>query len=97
MKPMYEITITKTVTETQITGKRWEVICKRLVTAKDVESSVYASDRVLRDKALAGQIVLMDEYGYTPEVEKQVEVKREIYKQVVEDLDIVTVINAINE
>lgn len=36
------------------------------------------------------------EYGYTPEVEKVIEVETEIYKQCVEVLEISKVINAIN-
>ncbi len=34
--------------------------------------------------------------GYTPEIEKWKDVTREIYKQIVEELDLVSVINAIN-
>lgn len=34
--------------------------------------------------------------GYTPEIEKQVEVTEMVYAQVVEELDLVGVINAVN-
>jgi hypothetical protein len=93
---MYEITITKTATETRLSGKEWGIIGKRLVTDEDIKPSAYESYSVLRDKVLAGNVILMEQLGYTPEIEKQVEVKREIFKQIVEDLNLVAVINAIN-
>jgi len=36
------------------------------------------------------------EYGYTPEIEKQVETRHTIYIQTVDELDLVSVINAVN-
>lgn len=38
-----------------------------------------------------------DQYGYTPEIEKTVDVTREIYAQNVDTLDLKAVIKAINE
>lgn len=37
-----------------------------------------------------------DEYGYTPEIEKKVDVEREIFKQDIDLLNIVAVIKAVN-
>jgi len=37
-----------------------------------------------------------EEYGYTPEIEKTVDVHREVFKQSVDDLDLPSVIKAIN-
>lgn len=36
------------------------------------------------------------EYGYTPEIEKEVDIEREVFKQNVDALDITAVIRAIN-
>jgi hypothetical protein len=35
-------------------------------------------------------------YAYTPEIEKQVEVTREIFRQIVEEIDLEAVIKAVN-
>jgi hypothetical protein len=37
------------------------------------------------------------EYGYTPEIEKQVEEKRDVLTQVVDEIDLPAVIRAINK
>jgi hypothetical protein len=39
----------------------------------------------------------MPEYGYTPEIEKEVEEKKTIYTQVIANLDLYAVIKAINQ
>ena len=36
------------------------------------------------------------DYGYTPAIEKQVKVEREVFRQSVDDLDIASVIKAVN-
>lgn len=41
--------------------------------------------------------ITKDVYGYTPEIIKDVESQREIFKQTVHDLDLMAVIKAINE
>jgi hypothetical protein len=38
-----------------------------------------------------------DTYGYTPKIEKDVEVSEEVYKQTVDDLELVDVIAAVNK
>lgn len=93
---MYKITITKTATETQNSGREWKVVGKRLVTEEDLRSSAYNA-RDLTQKVLAANVIMFEEMGYTPVIEKEVEVERTIYEQTVDDLNMTAVIKAINK
>ena len=86
---MYEIIIKRTETVTKKAGKEWKVIGQRPVTDKDM-SNTYAG----LHKSYEG--VLIEEHGYTPEIEKEVEVTEEIYRQSVQNLDLATVVKAVN-
>lgn len=93
---MYKITITKTEVQTQNGGKEWKVVSRRLVTEDDLKTSAYNS-RDLTQKVLAANVIMFDEMGYTPVIEKEVEVERMIYEQTVDDLNMTAVIKAINK
>lgn len=49
-----------------------------------------------KDSIREGTFYLSDVYGYTPEIEKQVEEEREVLKQCVDTLDLPAVIKAVN-
>lgn len=82
---MYKITIEETKNVLAMTGKQWAK-----VDTVEVE----------RDDLLRGpdepRTRIKEVYGYTPEVEKMVEVKREVLIQIVDDMDLAKVIKAIN-
>lgn len=44
----------------------------------------------------SGDTTMIDKRGYTPEIQKSVEVETDVYSQVVEDMDLSAVIKAIN-
>lgn len=77
----FTITITETKPTTKKVGHEWEVI------AQKQEISERSHDRD----------VLVPQYGYTPLIEKTVDVTTEILKQTVEELDVVEVLKAVNK
>lgn len=93
---MFEITIKEIKTETKTVRGEWVTLNNRLVTEKDIEPSVYNTNRELRDQVLSKQVVLMSEKGYAPDVQREVESTHEIFTQRVESLDLPAVIKAIN-
>ena len=86
---MYEIIIKKTEIVKQKAGKDWKQTGERPVTKEEVEKS-FGSHEDYKGK-------MSSVYGYTPEIEKEVEVDREILKQTIEELDLAAVIKAINK
>lgn len=86
---MYEITIKKTEMETSVGGNDWKVVGEAPLSKDDVEEAHFSNHAEYMKK-------LKSVYGYTPKYEKQVEVSREVLKQTVEDLDLNSVIKAIN-
>ena len=85
---MYEIIIKKTETITKPCGKDWKVIEQRPVTKEDVENAFGA------EESYDGK--MKDVYGYTPGIDKPIEEEREVLRQTVEELDLATVIKAVN-
>lgn len=79
----YTITITKTEIVTKMVGKEWTVIGQEVQVTEDVTRDVAS----LQPRNL---------YGYTPLIEKDVEVTTEILRQTVDELDLIKVIRAIN-
>lgn len=77
----FNIIIAETKPVTKTVGKDWHVVGQQLK----------ASERdPQRDVAL-------DVYGYTPEIEKTVDVTTKVYEQTVEDLELAGVIKAVNK
>lgn len=94
---MYKITITKTATETKQSGHDWAVIGQRLVTEEDLKPSAYESRSEVKERLLAANVIMFEERGYTPVIEKEVVIDRMIFEQTVDDLDMTAVIRAINK
>lgn len=78
----YEITIKQTRQVKKLCGKEWRVVGK-----KEVERTFCDGGPKTR---------LDDVFDYTPEIEKMITEEVEILKQVVETLDLATVIKAVN-
>jgi len=85
---MFEITIIEKRYVKRLEGKEWGVIG---------EKEVEREERFYNHDDLEPKTIIKKAYGYTPEIEKTVEEKREVLKQVVEVLDLATVIKAINK
>lgn len=94
---MFEITITETAEQEQKFGKDWGVVGQRLPKDEEIEGSTYSSRNELRSKVLSGEPIKFDVYGYSPEITKTATVKREIFRQSVEQLDLTAVICAVNK
>lgn len=83
----YTIVITKTETVKKLVGKEWAVLgteeCKRspdLYTGQKGEPKTYMAEK----------------RGYTPEIEKSVEVTTKVFEQTVKDMTLAHVIKAVN-
>ncbi len=84
----YKITITETTIVTKTVGKVWDVIGeKEVMRGIDLYERLEPGEPKTRIEQIR---------GYTPEIEKQQEVSREVLSQEVENLDLVAVIKAIN-
>lgn len=83
---MFKITIEETKLVKKIVGKDWAVVGSKEV-GQDPRYCIVAD---------APKTYMEDVRGYTPEVEKLVEVKSDILIQEVETLDLPAVIKAIN-
>ena len=86
---MYEIIIKKTELVKQKVGKNWTQTGERPITKEDAANAFACPD------SYDGK--MSNVYGYTPEIEKEVEVERTILKQTIEELDLASVIKAINK
>ena len=85
---MFKITIEETKTVKKIVGKEWATIGTKEVP----RDRKYWSDDSNQPKTR-----IEDVRGYTPEIEKNVEVKAAVLTQEVETLDLAAVIKAINK
>ncbi len=70
----------------EITIKKIETVTKKAGKDWDVISRTSEPGKVGEDRT----------YGYTPEIDKEVEVNRVIYNQTVDDLELIDVIAAVN-
>ncbi len=84
---MFKITIEETKTVREIRGKEWVVVATREVPR---ESQYYQA------KKDEPQTRIEEVRGYSPEIEKEVEVTNTILVQEVDTLDLASVIKAIN-
>lgn len=84
---MFKITIEETKTVKKMVGKEWAIVGTKEVARE--EQFYRRSEEEPRTR-------IEDVRDYTPEVEKSVEVKREVLVQEVETLDLAAVIRAIN-
>ena len=85
---MFKITIEETKTVKKIVGKEWATIGTKEVPR---DESFYRQDK---DEP---KTRIEDVRGYTPEIEKNVEVKATVLTQEVETIDLAAVIKAINK
>ena len=72
--------------------KRYEITIKEYSTEIRKAGKDWArimSDEVAKEKGV-------DSWGYTPEIEKEKTIQREIFKQNITDLDLISVIKAVN-
>ena len=84
---MYKVTIEKMERKRQEVNGEWKVIDNRPYTKKEVNDSAFPDD-------LKGQ--LKEILGYTPTSEKFVKSEKEVYMQIVDNMDLSKVIKAIN-
>lgn len=84
---MYEVIIKRTAIVKKICGNDW-------VKVGQVEKTRNASS--LFSNTDEPKTYLSDEYGYSPEIEKNVSEETEIYRQKIEEMDLAGVIKAIN-
>lgn len=84
---MIKITITETKTVKQVVGKEWAIIGTKEVPR---EQAFY------RDDKSAPKTRIDEVRGYTPEIERVVEVTNTVLIQEVETMDLSKVIKAIN-
>lgn len=89
----YEITIKQSITKKSIGNKEWKVIGEKPWTDEDLRDECKYQDR---DKFLEARPT-QQVYGYTPETVTERIVEVELLKQTVEDLDLASVIKAINK
>ena len=85
---MYKITIEKIERKVEVVQGEWGRIDERPYTDKELEDSVIYS------KASKNQIKPV--MGYAPDVKKTVRLEQVILEQNVEELDLVSIIKAIN-
>lgn len=85
---MYEITIKKTVSVKKMADPAWAVLGKREV---ERETHLHLGD-VNQPRTRIDDI-----YGYTPAIEKTVEVTHTLLHQQIESLDLGAVIKAVND
>jgi len=88
---MYEITIKKTEVVRKTVGNDWEQVGESDQPC-DADGGRSRNETRNSDKPVKYRVM-----GYTPEVEKNVEVETELLKQTVEELDLAAVIKAINK
>jgi hypothetical protein len=84
---MFKITITETKTVKKMAGKEWSTIGTKEVPR---EKSFYDNDES------EPKTRIEDVRGYTPEIEKFVEVTNTVLSQEIETMDLAKVIKAIN-
>ena len=84
---MFKITITETKSVKQTVGKEWGIVGTKEVPR---DESYYRQDK--REPKTRIEEVR----GYTPEIEKNVEVTRMVLTQEVETMDLSKVIKAVN-
>lgn len=84
---MFKITIEETKTVKKIVGKEWAIIGTKEVPR---DESYYRQDK---DEP---KTRIEEVRGYTPETEKNVEVKTTVLTQEIETIDLAKVIKAIN-
>lgn len=83
---MFKITIEKTEVETALTQREFTTIGDEEVVRED-SFAVVEGEPKTRIKPV---------YGYSPQIETKKEVTRTIYEQLVDELDLVRVIAAVN-
>lgn len=88
----YEIIIKQKKTVTKLTGKIWDTIGQE----QQRIDTQYLKQEEFESIPAEKRVILVNVSGYTPEIEKQVEVEVEVLKQTVEELDLANVIKAIN-
>lgn len=92
---MFEITIKEIKTETKLVRGKYVTLGERLITEEELGKSAWGGN-LQREKFFSGEVVLVPENGYAPDVQEDVESTQEIYTQRVDDLDLSAVIKAIN-
>ncbi len=93
---MYEIVIKRKVFKDTRCGHEWKIVKEDFWTKKEMKEEDYHKQQEI-DKAYSeGKIPKKCHWGYTPETIKSVESETELYRQNVDELDLVKVIKAIN-
>jgi hypothetical protein len=91
---MYEITITQKITRHVPIGGEWHIIEERLYSEKEMEEAANLYKAHIKDGS--ENLGIKHVYGSTPEKMVEREFDVEVFKQTVMELDLTTVIKAIN-
>jgi hypothetical protein len=90
MSMAFKITIEETKIVTKTVGEEWKVVGQEVPDAEQIERITRSAQG--KPFTIGG----LDKYGYTPKIEKQVEVSVTVLEQTVEQLDLKNVIRAVN-
>jgi len=87
---MYEIKITKMLLKKVPAGEDWGILKEELYTDEELDrgATIYRE----ADKTLP----VKRKYGYTPKIEKEEHVEVDLLKQTVREIDLISIIKAIN-
>ena len=85
---MYKITIEQTKEETKIEGKEWVVVGSEEVK-RDVQFLMGDNDEP--------KTIIVDKHDYSPEITKKRMVTTKVYEQIVDDLNMQAVLDAVNK
>lgn len=96
----FKITIEQTTEKPVKRQGEWKVVRERLITTDEFEKAGYGfhsegNERSINDAIKAGQL-LIKEYGNTPDYDAVEKDRTKIYEQEVSDLDLASVIRAVN-
>lgn len=92
----FEIIIKQTGYETKIVGGEWIKIEESFFTKADIDKLDW-HEQQSKIKTANPQELKKNVMGYSPKLEKEVPFEREIFRQSVEELDIASVIKAVNK
>lgn len=92
----FEITIKQTGVETKKVNGEWAKVDETFMKESDWNNlSFMVKENLIKEGNL--DKFKKSVMGYTPSVEREVPVEKEVYKQVVDQLDLPSVVKAINK
>lgn len=91
----FEIIVKQTGTEPKLIGGEWVTLDETFMTKKDIDNLSWID----KDKIDQANLSTLKKkvLGYAPQVEKIVPFEKEVYRQVVDDVDLIAVVKAVNK